>query len=65
VDEVVPRYDSLELDIPGPGEEITLGEVLGAIILWERNTSCFRLGAKEATVSSESSQFTTSKSTPV
>jgi hypothetical protein len=25
VDEVVPGYDSLELDIPGPEEEMTLG----------------------------------------
>jgi hypothetical protein len=53
----------LELDIPGTEGEVTLGEVLGGIILWEKIHHVSRLGAKAATVSSESSQFTTSKST--
>jgi hypothetical protein len=33
MDEVVPGYESLELDIPTPEEEMTIGEVLGTIIL--------------------------------
>ena len=34
VDEVVPGYESLELDIAGAEDERTLGEVGGGIILW-------------------------------
>ena len=30
-------FDSMELDIPGPEGETTLGEVLGGIILWDKN----------------------------
>jgi hypothetical protein len=41
VDAIVPGYESLELDIAGPEEEATLGEILGGVILWVRNTSCF------------------------
>jgi hypothetical protein len=41
MDEVVPGYESLELDIPRPEEEMTIGEVLGAIILWEKKYIVF------------------------
>jgi hypothetical protein len=41
VDEVVPGYESLELDILGPEEEITLGEVLGSVILWDSKAIVF------------------------
>ena len=37
VDEIVMGFDSMELDIPGPEGERTLGEVLGGIILWDKN----------------------------
>jgi hypothetical protein len=33
VDEIVPGYESLELDMPGPEDEATLGEVKGGVIL--------------------------------
>jgi hypothetical protein len=33
VEEIVPGYESLELDIPGPDGESTLREATGAIIL--------------------------------
>jgi hypothetical protein len=33
VDEVLRRYESLELDMAGPEDEATLGEVLGGVIL--------------------------------
>jgi hypothetical protein len=36
VDEIVPGYESLELDIGGPKDEATLGEVLGGVILWNK-----------------------------
>jgi hypothetical protein len=36
VDEIVPGYESLELDIVGPKDEATLGEVLGGVILWNK-----------------------------
>jgi hypothetical protein len=36
VDEIVPGYESLELDMAGPEDEATLGEVLGAVILWNK-----------------------------
>jgi hypothetical protein len=32
VDAIVPGYESLELDVAGPEEETTLGEVLGGVI---------------------------------
>jgi hypothetical protein len=41
VDKVVPGYESLELDIPGPEEETTLGEVLGGDILWDKKSIVF------------------------
>jgi hypothetical protein len=41
VDAIVPGYESLELDIPGPEEETTLGEVLGGIILWDKKHIVF------------------------
>jgi hypothetical protein len=34
VDETVPGYESLELDILGPEDEATLGEVKDGVILW-------------------------------
>ena len=37
VDEIVTGFESMELPIPGPEGERTLGEVLGGIILWEKN----------------------------
>ena len=37
VDEIAMGWDSMELDIPGPEGERTLGEVLGGIILWDKN----------------------------
>jgi hypothetical protein len=36
VDEIVPRYESLELDMAGPDDEATLEEVLGGVILWNK-----------------------------
>jgi hypothetical protein len=36
MDEIVPGYESLELDIAGPEDEATLGEVLGGVILWNK-----------------------------
>jgi hypothetical protein len=51
VDAIMPGYESLELDIAGPEEETTLGEVLGGVILWDKKHIVFP--------SSESSQFTT------
>jgi hypothetical protein len=35
------KYASLEIDIPGPEEERTLGEVLGSIILWDKKHIVF------------------------
>ena len=37
VDEIVSGFHDMELDIPGPEDERTLGEVVGAIILWDKN----------------------------
>jgi hypothetical protein len=36
VDEIVPGYESLELDMFGPEDEVTLGEVKGGVILWNK-----------------------------
>jgi hypothetical protein len=36
VDEVLRGYESLELDIAGPEDEATLGEMLGGVILWKK-----------------------------
>jgi hypothetical protein len=36
VDEIVPGYESLELDMAGPEDEATLGEVLCGVILWNK-----------------------------
>jgi hypothetical protein len=36
VDEIVPGYESLELDMPGLEDETTLGEVKGGLILWNK-----------------------------
>jgi hypothetical protein len=41
VDAIVLGYESLELDIPGLEDEITLGEVLGGIILWDKKHIVF------------------------
>ncbi|KAK1652732.1 hypothetical protein QYE76_070537 [Lolium multiflorum] len=41
VDEVVQGYDSLELDIPGAEGEMTLGEVVHAIVLWPKKNIVF------------------------
>ena len=37
VDEIVSGFHDMELDIPGPKDERTLGEVVGDIILWDKN----------------------------
>jgi hypothetical protein len=36
VDEIVPGYESLELDMAGLEDEATLGKVLGGVILWNK-----------------------------
>jgi hypothetical protein len=36
MDEVLRGYESLELDMAGPEDEATLGEVLGGVILWKK-----------------------------
>jgi hypothetical protein len=41
VDAIVTGYESLELDVPGPEEETTLGEVLGGVILWDKKHILF------------------------
>jgi len=41
VDEILPGYDSLELDIPGAEDERTLGEVGSGIILWKKKYIVF------------------------
>ena len=41
VDEVLPGYESLELDIPGAEGEMTLGEVAHGIILWPKKNIVF------------------------
>jgi hypothetical protein len=35
VDEIVPGFHDMELNIAGPEDERTLGEVLGGVILWD------------------------------
>jgi hypothetical protein len=37
VDEIVTGFHDMELDIAGPEDERTLGEVLGGVILWDKN----------------------------
>jgi hypothetical protein len=37
VDEIVTGFYDMELDIAGPEDERTLGEVLGGVILWDKN----------------------------
>jgi hypothetical protein len=41
LDAIVPGYESLKLDVPGPEEETTLGEVLGGVILWDKKHIVF------------------------
>ena len=41
VDQLVPGYESLELDIPGGDDERTLGDVRGGIILWRKKYIVF------------------------
>ena len=41
VDEILPGYDTLELGIPGPENEKTLGEVKGRLILWKKKYIVF------------------------
>ena len=41
VDQLVPGYESLELDIPGADDERTLGDVGGGIILWRKKYIVF------------------------
>ena len=41
VDQLVPGYESLELDIPGAEDERTLGEAGGGIILWRKKYFVF------------------------
>jgi hypothetical protein len=37
VDEIVTGFQCMELDIPRLEDERTLGEVLGGVILWDKN----------------------------
>jgi hypothetical protein len=37
VDEIITGFHDMELDIPGPKDERTLGEVVGGVILWDTN----------------------------
>jgi hypothetical protein len=37
VDEIMSGFYDMELDIAGPKDERTLGEVLGGVILWDKN----------------------------
>ncbi|KAI4971038.1 hypothetical protein ZWY2020_001952 [Hordeum vulgare] len=37
VDEIMMGFNDMELDIAGPEDERTLGEVLGGVILWDKN----------------------------
>jgi hypothetical protein len=37
VDEIVTGFHDMELDIARPEDERTLGEVLGGVILWDKN----------------------------
>jgi hypothetical protein len=37
VDEIVLGFHDMELDIAGPEDERTLREVLGGVILWDKN----------------------------
>jgi hypothetical protein len=37
VDEIVTGFHDMELDIAGTKDERTLGEVLGGVILWDKN----------------------------
>jgi len=41
VDEIVPGFNDMELDIPGPEDEKTLGQVLGNVILWDKKYTKF------------------------
>jgi hypothetical protein len=41
VDAIVLGYESLELDVAGPEEETTHGEVLGGVILWDKKNIMF------------------------
>jgi hypothetical protein len=41
VDEIVTGFHDMELDIHGPKDERTLGEVVGGVILWDKTTSSF------------------------
>ena len=36
VDEVVLMFSDMLLDMPGPNDETTLGEVVGVTILWDK-----------------------------
>jgi hypothetical protein len=42
VDEIVPVYDSLELDMTGPEDEVTLREFKGGVILWNKKYISFQ-----------------------
>ena len=37
VDEIMAGFHDMELDMAGPEDERTLGEVLGGVILWDKN----------------------------
>ena len=41
VDEVLKGFHTMELDIPGPEGERRLGDVIGGIILWDKETTKF------------------------
>jgi hypothetical protein len=41
VDAIILGYESLDLDIPRPEEDTTLGEVFGGVILWDKKHIVF------------------------
>ena len=41
VDQIIPEFQSMELDIPGPEGQPTLGECLGEVILWNKKNIKF------------------------
>ena len=61
VDQIVKEWESMELDIPGPEGEITPGEVLGGIILWDKNNIRFPGSAPRPTLLPSSRRMSPSR----